>query len=140
MYSSFYRECRHRSGQGNGGLDKGVQFIWMCVVSNFFDLDSFTMTDVSAPPSPVPTLAPTAAPVTTTEPLGNGAAYGGIPVVVPGILQAEEFDLGGEGVAYHDTTPGNKKGVRRRGGLSTCEHWLPDVPANTYVAVLVCVK
>src|SRR5688572_13282036 len=27
---------------------------------------------------------------------------------LPGIIQAERFDLGGEGVAYHDTTPSNE--------------------------------
>lgn len=32
---------------------------------------------------------------------------------VPGVLQAEEYDFGGEGVAYHDTTPGNQGGAFR---------------------------
>lgn len=27
------------------------------------------------------------------------------------MIQAEEYDKGGEGVAYHDTTPGNRRGV-----------------------------
>jgi hypothetical protein len=31
----------------------------------------------------------------------------GAPFAVPGIIQAEDFDNGGEGVAYHDTTSGN---------------------------------
>ena len=35
------------------------------------------------------------------------------PLSVPGRIQAEDYDLGGEGVAYHDTTPGNSGGVYR---------------------------
>ena len=34
----------------------------------------------------------------------------GVPSVVPGVIEAENFDTGGEGVAYHDTSlisPGN---------------------------------
>ncbi len=33
--------------------------------------------------------------------------YSGTPISLPGKLQAEEYDLGGEGIAYHDTTAGN---------------------------------
>jgi PKD repeat protein len=35
------------------------------------------------------------------------------PHQVPGVLQAEEYDFGGEGVAYHDTTAGNQGGAFR---------------------------
>ncbi len=34
--------------------------------------------------------------------------YGGKPWAIPGLIQAEDFDEGGEGVAYHDTEPENK--------------------------------
>ena len=35
------------SGEGSGdGLGQGVQFIWLCVVSSGFNIDSFTMTAV----------------------------------------------------------------------------------------------
>ncbi len=33
--------------------------------------------------------------------------YSGTPAAIPGTLSLPKFDLGGEGVAYHDTTPGN---------------------------------
>ncbi len=33
--------------------------------------------------------------------------YNGIAAVIPGTVEAEEFDFGGEGISYHDTTPGN---------------------------------
>ena len=47
---------------------------------------------------------------------GAGSAarpFGGTPAAIPGILQAEHFDEGGEGVAYHDTTAGNRGGAFR---------------------------
>ena len=34
--------------------------------------------------------------------LGNGTPYLGSPFTIPGIVQAEFYDVGGEGVAYHD--------------------------------------
>jgi len=40
--------------------------------------------------------------------------YGGTPAAVPGTIEAENFDDGGEGVAYHDLTPGNSGGVYRQ--------------------------
>jgi len=39
--------------------------------------------------------------------------FGGSPASVPGTIQAENFDNGGEGVAYHDTTGGNSGGAYR---------------------------
>ncbi|HYE98027.1 MAG TPA: carbohydrate-binding protein [Planctomycetota bacterium] len=41
------------------------------------------------------------------------APYGGSAVGLPGTVQAENFDTGGEGVAYHDTTAGNTGGAYR---------------------------
>ncbi len=40
------------------------------------------------------------------------APYPG-PHAVPGTVEAEDYDTGGEGVAYHDTTPGNQGGAYR---------------------------
>ncbi len=42
--------------------------------------------------------------------IGGGVPYGGVPWAVPGIIQAENYDLGGEGVAYHDTDPNQNTG------------------------------
>jgi len=39
--------------------------------------------------------------------------YFGSPVLLPGIVRAETFDTGGEGVAYHDSSPGNTGGAFR---------------------------
>ena len=47
---------------------------------------------------------------------GNGGGgpvstpFGGTPAPVPGTIQAENFDNGGQGVAYSDTTAGNSGG------------------------------
>ena len=45
----------------------------------------------------------------------TGNPYSGTPQAIPGIVQAENFDLGGEGIAYHDNNAGNT-GNRYRTG------------------------
>lgn len=47
--------------------------------------------------------------VSTQTPFGNGGA----PWPLPGRIEAENFDAGGEGVAYHDETAGNNGGEYR---------------------------
>lgn len=39
--------------------------------------------------------------------------FSGTPMAIPGSIEAEHYDLGGEGVAYHDTTSGNQRGAFR---------------------------
>ena len=39
--------------------------------------------------------------------------YNGSPVAIPGRLEAEEYDLDGEGIAYHDNSSGNAGGAFR---------------------------
>ena len=41
------------------------------------------------------------------EVLPNGTPFGGTPAKVPGIIQAEAYDEGGEGIAYHDVDASN---------------------------------
>jgi len=43
----------------------------------------------------------------TITALGNGTPYSGSPVVVPGRIEAEKYDKGGEGIAYHDVDANN---------------------------------
>jgi hypothetical protein len=59
----------------------------------------------SAAQSPAP--APSTASSSTSTP------YSGTPVSIPATLEAENFDKGGEGIAYHDTSPGNSGGAYR---------------------------
>ena len=64
---------------------------------NFRYLNAVAATTITAP-------APTPSP-------SNAGAYK--PLSIPGKLEAEDFDNGGEGVAYHDTGSGNNGGVYR---------------------------
>ena len=66
----------------------------------------------TVPTTLVPTNTTVVPTVTTVAPTVTGGTYNG-PHTIPGILQAEDYDLGGEGVAYHDTTAGNTGGVYR---------------------------
>jgi carbohydrate binding protein with CBM6 domain len=40
--------------------------------------------------------------------------FTGTPAAIPGTVRASDFDNGGEGIAYHDTSAGNKGGVYRQ--------------------------
>jgi uncharacterized repeat protein (TIGR01451 family) len=51
-------------------------------------------------------------PLTITPP-PTTSPYGGSARAIPGTIPAEVFDEGGEGVAYHDTTPGSFGGQFR---------------------------
>ena len=54
-----------------------------------------------------------AKPSATTPPSVTGP-YGGTAAAIPGTIQAEAFDTGAEGAAYHDATPGNAGGAFRQ--------------------------
>lgn len=49
--------------------------------------------------------------------------YTDLPIALPGTIQAEEYDLGVDGVGYHDTTTGNSGGQLRTDGV--------DIAAST---------
>ncbi|MDO8469716.1 MAG: immunoglobulin domain-containing protein [bacterium] len=55
----------------------------------------------------------------TVNPAGGGTQtpYGGTPAPIPGTIQAENFDEGGEGVAYHDVNTSNQGGQFRTTGV-----------------------
>ena len=48
------------------------------------------------------------------DPAGQQPYPGPGPHPIPGKIEAEDYDIGGEGVAYHDDTPGNFGGQYRR--------------------------
>jgi hypothetical protein len=50
---------------------------------------------------------------TPTTPPPTSPAYGGTPAAIAGVLQAEHFDVGAQGVAYYDTSTGNSGGLIR---------------------------
>lgn len=43
--------------------------------------------------------------------------FNGTPAVIPGVIEAEEFDYGGEGNAYHDLDEQNRNGGDRNEGV-----------------------
>jgi hypothetical protein len=51
----------------------------------------------------------------TPTPGGNHTPYLGASLPLPGVIQAEYFDTGGENEGYHDTSPGNDGGELRPG-------------------------
>lgn len=50
---------------------------------------------------------------TSTSSGSSTLAYSGTPAAVPGQVNGENFDTGGEGTSYHDTTAGNTGGAYR---------------------------
>ena len=50
----------------------------------------------------------------------TGTPYLGLPAPIPGIIQAENFDNGGEQISYYNPTPGNVCGTYRNTDISTC--------------------
>jgi probable HAF family extracellular repeat protein len=49
----------------------------------------------------------------TITPGSSSTPFGGSARTIPGTIQAEDFDEGGEGVAYHDNSAGNSGGAYR---------------------------
>ena len=47
---------------------------------------------------------------------GGSGAFGGVPTAIPGVLEIENYDLGGPDVAYHDVTAANEAGGTLRPG------------------------
>ena len=64
--------------------------------------------------------------VTTSTP------YSGSPIALPGLFEAENYDVGGEGIAYHDST-GTNLGGQYRSGEGVDLSASPDVPSGGYV-------
>ncbi len=69
-------------------------------------------TATNTPVAPTATRTPTQVPATAT-PNTNQTPYGGTVRTIPGTIQAEDFDNGGEAVAYHDLDAGNAGGQYR---------------------------
>jgi lysophospholipase L1-like esterase len=55
--------------------------------------------------------------LTFTSAASGEAPFGGSPAPIPGTIQIENYDLGGEGVAYHDSEVANQGGKYRTDGV-----------------------
>lgn len=49
--------------------------------------------------------------------VGEQKPYSGTPISIPGVIEAEGYDTGGEGVSFHDTDGVNKLNEYRTGGV-----------------------
>jgi len=50
------------------------------------------------------------------------------PQVIPGRVELAYYDFGGEGIAYHDSTPSNDGAILNHGCFDYGCHWRPGVP------------
>ena len=73
-----------------------------------------TIVPKPAPSAPAP---PPPAPAPPPPPPSGSGAFLGSAVSLPGVIQAENFDNGPDGVSSHDTTPGNSGGVYRSSNI-----------------------
>jgi hypothetical protein len=83
-------------GSATDGTDIGVNFAALNAAMN----------------APVPAPAPEPTPTPPPPPAGP-TPFSGTAAPLPGRIEAENYDKGGEGVAYHDTTAGNSTGAYR---------------------------
>ena len=73
---------------------------------------TFTRTPTATNTIPGPTSTFTRTP---TAVAGQSAYPSGVAWAIPGTIQAEDYDLGGEGIAYHDNETANQGGQYRTG-------------------------
>ena len=131
LTESFITATITPSGTGGGlvqtpiQLSAGTHTLELSFSGDGQNIDWFELTSI-AEPTPTPT------PV-SPEPYK--------PLAIPGTIQAEDYNLGGEGVAYHDTTPGNSGGAYRHddvdietaGGITNVG-WIRNGEYLTYTA------
>lgn len=118
------------------------------MLSDGFNIDSFDLyvhqqyAHPTASPSSVEgeTLSPAVVEQDETPaPVIPGDAYGGVPAVIPGVIEAEEFDTGGEGVGYSDVDVGNNGGVSPgRNGRVCSTNWVAVMLSDSII-FCVCV-
>ena len=82
-------------------------FSWNNVAAGDYNLTAVATDNVGA------TTTSSAVTIHVTQP-PNSTPFGGTPAAIPGLIEAENFDDGGEGVAYHDLTAGNQGGAYRQ--------------------------
>jgi len=71
-----------------------------------FDSGSFNLNSISVSSTSTTTTS-------TSGSSGTSSAFGGVARAIPGWIQAEDFDTGGQNVAYYDLSAGNAGGIYR---------------------------
>jgi endonuclease/exonuclease/phosphatase family metal-dependent hydrolase len=101
-------------------LDGGVQDMRIVFDSNgptgFVGNLSFLQFDFTGGGSPTPAPAP-------SSPSSSPSAFGGTAWTLPGGVQAEDFDNGGNGAGYYDTSSGNSGGAYRSTDVDVENTW-----------------
>ncbi|CAM9110958.1 unnamed protein product [Scytosiphon promiscuus] len=105
-YATIQRNIAFKEMLGSGvgdGLKRAWALYWAATRPDCSPYCSHDPVDLDQTPIPTP------------APVVPSGAYNGVPFAIPGTIEAEEFDFGGEGVGYSDTDPGNNGGQFRTG-------------------------
>ncbi|MEM7391530.1 MAG: carbohydrate-binding protein, partial [Verrucomicrobiota bacterium] len=94
-----------------GGTDSGWQTSTNYVDTGLAPNRLYTYTVRMRDAEGNPGMASAPAAVSTTDP--SQMPFGGPALAIPGTIEAEDYDLGGAGFAYHDGDPGNNGGAYR---------------------------
>ena len=78
-----------------------------------YEIGNVESLQIRSTSTPTPTPTPTPIPTPTPAPTSTESPFSGSPISLPGVIQADNFDTGGEGIAYHDTTSGNQGAAYR---------------------------
>jgi hypothetical protein len=74
----------------------------------------FSQSISTTAPTPVITSTPLPTPTPSANPAINSESpYSGLPINLPGKVEVENYNIGGEGVSYHDVDTGNNGGAYR---------------------------
>ncbi len=97
----------------NGNMSLGTDvsapysFTWTNVAAGSYAITAIATDNLNASTNSS-SVAVTVNPVVITQ-----TPYGGTPQTIPGVIEAEKYDVGGQGIAYNETTTANLGGAFR---------------------------
>src|SRR4030095_2993943 len=92
---------RGRSIRKSVTLAAGTQSMRITFDSGSLNLNSITVSSTSTTTS------------SSSSSGGTSSPFGGVARAIPGWIQTEDFDTGGQNVGYYDSTAGNSGGAYR---------------------------
>ena len=107
-------------------IGKGLSWTWWTWTPESRDTHGILKDDYSGvngpkmsqiAPALYPGFAPSGGGAPPPPPPAGGTPYGGAARPIPGTIQAEDFDDGGEGAGYHDSDAANSGGAYRTTGV-----------------------
>jgi hypothetical protein len=96
-------------------IGEAVEPPYECVWRNVSQAGSYALTARATDDAGAETVSAAVTVMVTAE--RKRAPFGGVALALPGRIQAEDFDRGDEGVAYHDLDPENRGGKYRESGV-----------------------